>query len=208
MSAPGKRAGSPCGRLRGVERCVKAYGGPGAAVTADQRRLSLISSRTMAIPKKDGSVSARAASRRGTAPFSCGAAGGEALNALGHFEVAYRPTAYTREFGKFLPGKIEEPLRVIDTVAGQAGIAQGAISCCERECRTGMREIFPFAGIAVFQIDEEMEWNARTRLDHVGKALQSLALGHWRGSEGKFDGGEGLVHGLLIRQMNAMDKQG
>ena len=62
-----------------------------------------------------------------------------------------------------------------------------------------MREIFPFAGIAVFQIDEEMEWNARTTPDHVGKALQSLGLRHWRGSEGKFDGGKGLVHGLLLR---------
>jgi hypothetical protein len=62
-----------------------------------------------------------------------------------------------------------------------------------------MREIFPFAGIAVLQIDEKTEWNARTRPDHVGKALQSLALGHWRGSEGKFDGGEGVVHGLLLR---------
>jgi hypothetical protein len=142
-------------------------------------------------------------------PSSCGAAAGcDALNALGHFVVAYRPTAYTREFGKFVPGKFEELLRVINTVAGQPGIAQGAISCCERECRTGMREIFPFAGIPVFQIDEEMEWNARTRPDHVGKALQSLALGRWRGSEGNFDGDEGLVHGLLIRLMNAMDKQG
>ena len=30
-----------------------------------------------------------------TAPFSCSAAGGDALNALGHFVVVYRPTAYT-----------------------------------------------------------------------------------------------------------------
>jgi hypothetical protein len=36
-----------------------------------------------------------AASRRRTAPSSCGAAGGDALNAVGHFVVVYRPTAYT-----------------------------------------------------------------------------------------------------------------
>ena len=47
-------------------------------------------------------------------------------------------------------------------------------------------------------------WSGTPGPDHVGKALQSLALGHWRGS----DGDEGLVHGLLIRQMSAMDKQG
>ena len=46
-------------------------------------------------------------------------------------------------------------MRVTDTVAGQASTVQDAIFCCERECRTRMREIFPFAGIAVFQIDEE-----------------------------------------------------
>jgi hypothetical protein len=69
-----------------------------------------------------------------------------------------------------------------------------------------VREIFPFAGIAVFQIDEEMEWNARTRPDHVGKALQSLGLGRWRCCEGTFDGGEGLVHGCCSNLMGAMDK--
>jgi hypothetical protein len=71
-----------------------------------------------------------------------------------------------------------------------------------------MREIIPFTRIAVFQIDEEMEWNARTGPDHVGKALQSLALGHWRGSAGTFDGGEGLAHGCCSNLMGAMDKQG
>jgi len=53
-------------------------------------------------------------------------------------------------------------VRVADTIAGQASILQEAIFCCERECRTRMREIIPFTGIAVFQIDEEMEWNGRT----------------------------------------------
>ena len=71
-----------------------------------------------------------------------------------------------------------------------------------------MREIFPFAGIAVFQIDEEMEWNARTRPDHVGKALQSLALGHWRGSEGSSTVVRGLFMGCCSDLMSAMDKQG
>jgi hypothetical protein len=98
-------------------------------------------------------------------------------------------------------------LRVTNTVAGQASIVQDAIFCCERECRTRMREIFPFAGIAVFQIDEKTEWNARTRPDHVGKALQSLALGHWRGSERKFDDGERLIHGCYSDFISAVDKQ-
>jgi hypothetical protein len=53
-------------------------------------------------------------------------------------------------------------VRVADAIAGQASILQKAIFCCERECRTRMREIIPFTGIAVFQIDEEMEWNGRT----------------------------------------------
>ena len=92
---------------------------------------------------------------------------------------------------QFLPGKIEEPVRVTDTIAGQASIVQDAIFCCERECRTRMREVVPFTGIAVFQIDEEMEWNARTGPHHVGKSPQSLALSDWR-SERTFDGGVGL----------------
>jgi bifunctional non-homologous end joining protein LigD len=33
--------------------------------------------------------------KRGTAPSSCGAVGGDALNAIGHFIVVYRPTTYT-----------------------------------------------------------------------------------------------------------------
>ena len=33
--------------------------------------------------------------KRGTAPSSRGAVGGDALNAIGHFIVVYRPTAYT-----------------------------------------------------------------------------------------------------------------
>jgi len=33
--------------------------------------------------------------KRGTAPSSYGAAGGNALNAIGHFIVVYRPTAHT-----------------------------------------------------------------------------------------------------------------
>ena len=33
--------------------------------------------------------------RRRTAPSSCGAAGGDALNALGHFVTVDRPAAYT-----------------------------------------------------------------------------------------------------------------
>jgi hypothetical protein len=53
-----------------------------------------------------------------------------------------------------------------------------------------------------------MERNARTGPDHVGKALQSLALGHWRGSEGTFDSGEGLALGCCSNLMGAMDKQG
>jgi hypothetical protein len=33
--------------------------------------------------------------KRGTAPSSCGVAGGDALNAIGHFIVVYQPTAHT-----------------------------------------------------------------------------------------------------------------
>ena len=33
--------------------------------------------------------------KRGTAPSSCGAVGRDALNAIGHFIVVYRPTTYT-----------------------------------------------------------------------------------------------------------------
>jgi hypothetical protein len=50
-----------------------------------------------------------------------------------------------------------------------------------------MREIIPFTGIAVFQIDEEME-NARTRPDHVGKAPVS-----WR-----------LVTGRIVRERSTV----
>ena len=41
--------------------------------------------------------------------------------------------------------------------------------------------------VAVFQVDEEAERAGMPTPDHVGKALQSLALGHRRGGEGKFE---------------------
>ena len=48
------------------------------------------------VRQKDGpALTCPAASRRRTAPSSCGAAGGDALNAVGHFVVVYRPTACT-----------------------------------------------------------------------------------------------------------------
>jgi hypothetical protein len=92
-----KRAGSPCVCLRGVERLHESLWRARSSVTADQRRgqrrLSRISSRTMAIPKK--TVPYPLGPRLSARPLPCHAAGGEALNALGHFVVAYRPTAYT-----------------------------------------------------------------------------------------------------------------
>ena len=60
-----------------------------------------------------------------------------------------------------------------------------------------MRKIFPLTCVAVFEVDEEVERAGRPTPDHVGKALQSLALALPRGSEGKFNAGERLVHGLL-----------
>jgi hypothetical protein len=49
----------------------------------------------MCVKKTAPRLPCPAASRRRTAPSSCGAAGGDALNAVGHFVVVYRPTAYT-----------------------------------------------------------------------------------------------------------------
>jgi hypothetical protein len=46
-----------------------------------------------------------------------------------------------------------------------------------------MREIFPLTGIAVLQVDKEVERAGRLSPDRVGKALQSLALGHRWDSE-------------------------
>jgi hypothetical protein len=70
-----------------------------------------------------------------------------------------------------------------------------------------MREIFPLTGVAVFQVDEEVDRAGSPTPDHVGKALQSLALGYRRGSEGKFSAGERLFHGLLLRLHGTMDKR-
>jgi hypothetical protein len=73
---------------------------------------------------------------------------------------------------------IEDPVRVTDTVAVKPALCRTLSFAASAKCRTRMREIIPFAGIAIFEIDEEMEWNARTGPDHVCKALQSLALRH------------------------------
>jgi len=71
-----------------------------------------------------------------------------------------------------------------------------------------MREIFPLTGVAVFQVDEEVNRAGRPTPDHVGKALQSLALGYRRGSEDKFNAGERLVlHGCSFGFMSTMEKR-
>jgi hypothetical protein len=93
-------------------------------------------------------------------------------------------------------------LCVPDAAAPRAGGVQEIILRCERERRSRMREIFPLTGIAVFQVDKEVERAGRPSPDHVGKGLQSLALGHRWDNKGTFSASARLVHGCSFDFMS------
>jgi hypothetical protein len=60
-------------------------------------------------------------------------------------------------------------------------------------------DVLPLTAVEIFYVVEEVERAARSTPDNVSKVHQFLALGHWRVCVGKFNAGERLVHGLLLR---------
>ena len=94
----GAASTAPASCRRNLRRLLKATA-PFACSSSTCRRTSSISSSSLApnmcVKKTAPRLTCPAASRRRTAPSSCGAAGGDALNAVGHFVVVYRPTAHT-----------------------------------------------------------------------------------------------------------------